>query len=140
MTKTERYQQMFMKTALISAEQSFAKRNKVGAVLVKDNRIVVNAWNGRVSGVDNCCEDGDITRTDVVHAEMNAISFAARNGICTKGCELYITLSPCPTCALLLIQSGIKAVYYIDEYRITDGIDLLKRSKINIKQLKGICK
>ena len=136
MTKTERYQRMFMKTALLSAEQSFSERSKVGAVLVKDNRIVVNAWNGRVSGACNMCEtlDGD-TRSDVIHAESNALSFAARNGICTDGCDLYVTLSPCPTCALLLIQSGIKAVYYIEEYRITEGIDLLKENGIKVEHL-----
>jgi len=136
LTKIARYQQMFMKTALLSAEQSFAKRNKVGAVLVKDNRIVVNAWNGRLSGCgSNCCEDGVMTRSDVVHAEMNAVSFAARNGINTTDCEIYLTLSPCPTCALLLIQAGIKSVYYLDEYRVTEGLEILKNSGINVEKL-----
>jgi len=136
MTKFERYQQMFMKMAILSSEQSFAKRSKVGAVLVKDERVVVNSWNGRVSGQPNICENGDTTRFDVMHAEMNCIAFAAKYGINTDGCDIYLTLSPCPNCALLLIQSGIRAVYYIDEYRITDGIDLLKRSNIKVEQLE----
>ena len=113
---------------------------------MKDGRIVVNAWNGRHGRHDhsqtqdnNICEtpDGN-TRNDVLHSEANLLAFAAKFGLSTDGCDLYVTLSPCANCALLLIQSGIKSVYYLDEYRKPDGIKILKDAGILVKCIKEI--
>lgn len=135
----------FMKSALLAAQNSFAQRNKVGIVFVKDGRIISSGWNGQPSGFNNRCEeklkDGTLkTLPTVIHAEANAICFCAKNGISLQGCEAYITLSPCINCALLLIQSGIKKVYYYDEYRINEGKDLLIKSNIECKCIKEYIK
>lgn len=134
--KKNRYIELFMKSVEASAEMSYSRRTKVGAIIVKDNRIIVNAWNGTPSGFDNNCEDiiNDelVTKNIVIHAEANALMFAAKNGICTNNSDLYISLSPCVNCALLIIQAGIKNVYYKQIYRNTEGLDLLKCANINV--------
>ena len=165
MTKTDRYNSYFMDVAIRTAQNSYAKRSKVGAVLVKDNRIVATGWNGRVSGQPNTCEDwvewmtpenvanydeltkngiesvDEIsklllkTRADVVHAEANTIYFCAKHGIKTDGTILYITLSPCATCALAIIQAGIKEVYYHEKYRDDTGLKVLKDAGITTTKL-----
>lgn len=137
MTKKEkRLNTFFMKTALLSADNSYAKRSKVGAVLVKDGRIICNSWNGTPPGFPNECEDlinGElVTRPEVMHAEANIITWAARNGIETNNSDLYVTLSPCMNCALLIIQAGIKRVFYAVEYRIPDAIEFLKDHGIDV--------
>lgn len=135
----------FMKTALLAARNSFAIRNKVGAVFVKDGRIISTGWNGQPQGFNNCCEekleDGSLkTLSTVIHAEANAICFCAKNGISLKDCDLYITLSPCINCALLLLQSGIKNVYYYDDYRDNSGIQLLNQKGIKCIKIKDFIK
>jgi len=158
MTKTDRYNSYFMDVAIRTAQNSYARRSKVGAVLVKDNRIVATGWNGRVSGQPNLCEewnehyDGHAnlaevaedqyvnsyylkTRADVVHAEANTIYFCAKHGIKTDGTILYITLSPCATCALAIIQAGIKEVYYHEKYRDDTGLKVLKDAGITTTKL-----
>lgn len=131
----------FMKSALLAAENSYAIRNKVGAVFVKDGRIISSGWNGQPKGFNNCCEekleDGSLkTLSTVIHAEANALCFCAKNGISLKDCDAFITLSPCTNCALLLIQAGIKNVYYYDEYRDTSGIKLLNQVGIKTYNIK----
>ena len=123
-----------------TAQNSYAIRSKVGAILVCDNHIIAEGWNGRVKSQDNCCEitnlDGTLTtRKDVVHAEVNIIYFCAKHGIKTDGTVLYITLSPCATCALAIIQAGIKKVYYHEAYRDDTGVNILKDSGIEIEQI-----
>ena len=140
MTKEEKYNSYFMDVAVRTAQNSYAVRSKVGAVLVYDNHIVAEGWNGRVKSQDNCCEitnpDGTLTtRKDVVHAEVNIIYFCAKHGIKTDGTVLYITLSPCATCALAIIQAGIKKVYYHEAYRDDTGIHILRDSGIEVEQL-----
>lgn len=135
----------FMKTALLAARNSFAIRNKVGAVFVKDGRIISTGWNGQPQGFDNCCEekleDGSLkTLSTVIHAEANAICFCAKNGISLKDCDLYITLSPCINCTLLLLQSGIKNIYYYDDYRDNSGIQLLNQKGIKCIKIKDFIK
>lgn len=133
--KKTKYIELFMKCVDASAEMSYGRKAKVGAILVKDNRIIVNSWNGTPSGFDNNCEDlidnKLVTKNIVVHAEANALIFAAKNGICTNNSDLYISLSPCINCALLIIQAGIKNVYYKQIYKKPEGLDLLKKSNIN---------
>ena len=188
--KKLRYDKLFMKIATDSAEMSFCERAKVGAVIVKDNRVLVNAWNGTPSGYANCCEElsndvemfsrccnakiyelddklycsncnnkiGFVDRLSddlkrevggfvikpniktnhkiVIHAEANALLFAAKNGIATNNCDMYVTLSPCSECAKMIVQSGIKRVVYKEKYRDTSGIDFLKAVGIVVEQFK----
>jgi dCMP deaminase len=114
-----------MKCALAFAELSTAKRSKVGCVIAKDRRIVSSGYNGTLPGSSNECEVDDVTRPDVLHAEENALTFAAKNGLAVEGCSVYLTLSPCISCAKLMIAAGITEVIYMEQYRKTDGIDLL---------------
>lgn len=139
-----------MDVALRTAQNSYAVRAKVGSVLVKENRIVATGWNGTPAGFDNCCEepvkrqsyyDMQInpsalkTKSNVIHSEANIIYFCAKHGIKTDGTTLYITLSPCATCALAIIQAGIKTVYYHERYRDDTGIKILEEAGIEVKEL-----
>lgn len=134
--RDKRYIDFFMKSVDISAQMSYSKRYKVGAIIVRDNRIIVNSWNGTPSGFPNECEDlidGKlVTKSTVIHAEANALMFAAKNGISTTGTDMYISLSPCINCSLLILQSGIKRVFFKERYRVTDGIDILKQNGIEV--------
>jgi len=137
MNKSSKYNTLFMDSAKLSSNMSYCKIKKVGCVIVKDNRIIINSWNGTISGEGNCCEtvmsDGIlITKKTVVHAEANALSYAARKGISVDGATLYVTLSPCYECSKLIIQSGIKTVIYNEEYRIKDAIEFLKSANIEV--------
>lgn len=125
-----------MAAAEAYAQLSHAKRNHVGAVIVKDNRVISVGYNGMPAGWDNTCEDGDATRPEVLHAESNALMFAARTGTATEGCDLVVTLSPCFECAKLILQSGIKAVYYKEQYRDPSGISFLQQSQIKVKHVR----
>ncbi len=138
--KQERMDKYFMQVAQLTAELSYAKRKKVGAILTKNNRIISIGYNGNPSGMDNCCEDilddGTlITKPTVIHAEANALFWCAKTEIITNDSTLYVTLSPCSTCALGLIQSGIKRVVYLEEYRDTTGINILKSVGITVEKL-----
>ena len=126
-----------MKTAFIFAEASHCKRNQVGAVISVDRRIISTGYNGMPTGFTNECEDGDTTKSIVIHAEANAILFAAKNGVSLKGSKLTLTLSPCIECAKMIIQSGISHVEYHDEYRVTDGIELLEKAGVKIWSSKS---
>ena len=122
----------FGEVARITSQRSTCPKKSVGAVLVRDNRIIATGYNGVLpkeshkNGID---KDG-ITHT--VHAEANIISFCAKNGIATNGTTLYLTLSPCEKCAELIIQSGISQVVYIEEYRDDAGLNKLKENDILI--------
>lgn len=116
---------------------STAKRLKVGAVIVKDDNIISYGYNGTPKGFDNECEYKDsngtlITKCEVIHAEINAVSKAARSGVSTLNATLYCNISPCVECAKIIIQSGIHKVIYKEEYRSTEGIELLKKAKIKV--------
>ena len=129
-----------MRTAYIWADESYCERKKVGAVLAKKGRILACGYNGTVVGTDNKCEEKNsnneiISKKDVVHAEANALSFAGRYGIKTNGCTMYITLSPCIECAKLMIQHGIKKVYYSEDYRDLSGVLFLKEHGVKIKKI-----
>ncbi len=127
---------VLMDAAYLWAEESYCKRNKVGAVLAKDGRILATGYNGALSGLPNNCEDGESTLPQIVHAEQNVICFAAKHGISTENCDLYVTLSPCVTCAKLIVQSGIKRVIFDEEYRDTEGVKLLVSAGIEIIKIK----
>ena len=126
----------YLEMAAVWARNSYCKRRQVGALIVKDKMIISDGYNGTPSGFENICEDENgVTKPYVLHAEANAISKVAKSGNSSSGATLYVTASPCLECAKLIIQAGIKRVVYRDEYRITDGIDLLKRAGVEIEQI-----
>ena len=123
----------YLRMARIWAENSYCKRRQVGAIVVKDQRIISDGYNGTPSGFENICEDDtNTTKPYVLHAEANAITNLARSSNNSDGATLYVTASPCIECAKLIIQAGIKRVVYGEKYRLEDGINLLKRANINV--------
>ena len=126
----------YLRMARIWAENSYCQRRKVGALVVNEKMIISDGYNGTPSGFENVCED-EMTGTKPygLHAEANAITKLARSSNNSDGATLYVTASPCIECAKLIIQAGIKRVIYGEQYRLTDGIDLLKRANIEVKYL-----
>jgi dCMP deaminase len=123
----------YMQFAQLVASRSHCKRKKVGAVLVTSNgdNILSYGWNGTPTGHDNCCEDSEgLTKSTTIHAELNAIAKAASLGHSTKDSILFVTLSPCINCAVLLLQSKVSTIYYSIEYKDLSGVDLLNQSGI----------
>ncbi len=119
--------------AAIWSENSYCQRRKVGAILVKDKMIISDGYNGTPAGFDNICETPDgVTYPYVLHAEANAITKVARSNNSSEGSTLYVSTSPCMECSKLIIQAGIKRVVFSDLYRITDGLDLLKKAGIEV--------
>ncbi|NLZ20226.1 MAG: dCMP deaminase family protein [Bacteroidales bacterium] len=128
-----KFDEKYMQMAAVWATNSYCKRRQVGALLVKDRMIISDGYNGTPSGFENICEDENgVTKPYVLHAEANAISKVAKSGNNAEGATLYVTASPCMECAKLIIQSGIRRVVYRDEYRLTDGIDLLRRAGVEV--------
>lgn len=123
----------YMRMATIWAENSYCKRRKVGALIVKGKMIISDGYNGTPSGFENVCEDeNNITKPYVLHAEANAITKVACSNNSSLGATMYVTSSPCIECAKLIIQAGIKRVVYNQVYRVTDGCDLLERAGIEV--------
>ena len=131
----EKFDHSYLEMAEIWAQNSYCKRRKVGALLVKDRMIISDGYNGTPSGFENICEENGVTKPYVLHAEANAITKVAKSGNSSEGATLYVTASPCLECSKLIIQSGIKRVVYRDEYRLTDGIDLLRRAGIEVEKI-----
>lgn len=134
----------FMDTAERFSQLSSAVRLKVGAVVVKDNRIISIGYNGTPAGWDNCCEevvqlsDDTVTtktKDEVIHAEANAVAKLARDGESGSGADLFCTHAPCVQCAKIIYGAGISSVYYRESYRNNDGIDFLQKCKINVKKV-----
>lgn len=126
----------YLRMARIWAENSYCERRKVGALIVKDKMIISDGYNGTPAGFENVCEDeNNLTKPYVLHAEANAITKIARSGNNSEGATLYVTDAPCIECSKLIIQSGIKKVFYARQYRLTDGIDLLQRAGIEVHYL-----
>ena len=129
--KQRKLDERYLRMARIWAENSYCQRRKVGALVVKDGMIISDGYNGTPSGFENICEDeNNVTKPYVLHAEANAITKLARSNNNSDGATIYITESPCIECAKLIIQAGFKRVVYGEQYRLTDGIDLLKRAGI----------
>ena len=106
----------------------------MGCLVVKDKRIISDGYNGTPSGFDNICEDNNnVTLPFVLHAEANAITKLARSHNNSDGATLYVTDAPCIECSKLIIQAGIKRIVYSHPYRLSDGIDLMRRAGIEIK-------
>lgn len=133
----QKFVDYFMRVAEETAKLSFAKRLQVGCVIVKDNRILSIGYNGTPSGWDNCCEDPDgNTKSDVLHAETNALTKLCQSNDSSKGAIVFITHAPCIDCAKLLFQAGISEIIYKEEYRNSNGIDFLKKAGVKICQRK----
>lgn len=122
----------YLRMAQIWSENSYCIRRKVGALIVRDNMIISDGFNGTPSGFPNVCEENDVTFPYVLHAEANAITKVARSNNSSEGATLYVTASPCMECSKLIIQAGIKRVVFSDLYRIQDGLDLLRRAGIEV--------
>jgi len=134
--KQQLLDQRYLKMAEIWSQNSYCKRRQVGALLVKDQMIISDGYNGTPAGFENVCEDEDnSTKPYVLHAEANAITKVAKSGNSSDGATLYVTSSPCLECSKLIIQAGIKRVVFTESYRLEDGINLLKRANIDIKQV-----
>lgn len=131
----------YIKVAKLCAKNSYAIKLQVGAIIVKDGQIMSDGFNGTPCGFENKCEvksmDGSLhTLSYVLHSESNAILKCAKYGRATNGSTLYITHSPCIECAKLIIQAGIIRVVYLEKYRNSDGIELLKRAGIKIEKFE----
>ena len=126
----------YLRMARIWAENSYCQRRQVGALVVKDKMIISDGYNGTPSGFENQCEDElNVTKPYVLHAEANAITKLARSSNNSDGSTLSVTASPCIECAKLIIQAGIKRVVYAEQYRLEDGIELLRRAGIETTYL-----
>lgn len=133
----EKFDRSYLEMATIWARNSYCKRRQVGALIVKDRMIISDGYNGTPSGFENVCEDENgVTKPYVLHAEANAITKVAKSGNSSQGATLYVTASPCLECSKLIIQSGIRRVVYSDEYRLTDGVDLLRRAGIEVEKVE----
>jgi dCMP deaminase len=131
----EKFISLYIDIAKRIAELSHASRLKVGAVIVKDHRILSYGYNGTPAGFDNCCEivideQHTVTKPEVIHAEMNALMKVARSSDSCAGAILFQTHAPCVDCAKHICQSGISQVYYNDAYRSTAGLELLQKAGI----------
>ena len=133
--KQEKLDLRYLRMAKIWAENSYCKRRQVGAIVVKDKMIISDGYNGTPSGFENVCEEDDVTKPYVLHAEANAITKLARSSNNSDGSTLYVTASPCIECAKLIIQAGIKRVVYAEKYRLNDGITLMERAGIKVEYL-----
>ena len=132
----EKFDHSYIEMAAIWARNSYCKRRQVGALRVKDRMIISDGYNGTPSGFENVCEDENgVTKPYVLHAEANAITKVAKSGNSSSGATLYVTASPCVECAKLIIQAGVRRVVYRDEYRITDGVDLLRKAGIEVEKV-----
>ena len=137
MDKQTRRDYLYMRMARTWAENSYCVRRKVGALLVKDQMIISDGYNGTPSGFENVCEDEhNVSYPYVLHAEANAISKVARSNNSSDRATLYVTASPCLECSKLIIQAGIKRVVYGEEYRLTDGVNLLRKAGIEVVWLQ----
>jgi Deoxycytidylate deaminase len=136
LTSTEKLDlldERYLRMAGIWAENSYCRRRKVGALVVKDKMIISDGYNGTPSGFENVCEDeNDVTKSYVLHAEANAITKLARSSNNSEGSTLYVTAAPCIECAKLIIQAGIKRVVYGETYRLDEGVRLLQRAGIEV--------
>jgi len=129
----------YLEMANIWGQLSKAERKKVGCLIVRNGQIISDGYNGTPHGFDNRCEFdtrfGLETKSEVLHAESNAISKLAKSSQSSEGATVYITLSPCFDCAKLMIQCGISRVVYGEQYRSNDGIDLLEKASIVVNQV-----
>ena len=139
--KEKRYNSLYLDIAERISHMSYAKRLKVGSVIVKENNIISFGWNGMPSGFDNNCEDilpdnmTLKTKPEVLHSEQNSLMKLAKSTNSSEGSVMYITHAPCIECAKLIYQSGINSVYYRNIYRSSDGVEFLKKCNIHVEKV-----
>ena len=154
---------IYMQMAYQIAKLSYAKRKRVGCIIVKDNQVISTGYNGTPHGFKNDCEEiqvrvienenhkrvleekgydcedtccsKEVTKREVLHAESNALAKVSKSTLSSDGADMYVTMSPCFDCAKLIIQSGIKKVFYSESYRDTSGIDILEEAGIEVKEV-----
>ena len=135
--KQRKYDVTYLKMAQEWGNLSYCERRKVGALIVKNNRIISDGYNGTPSGFENFCEDEDgYTKWYVLHAEANAITKVASSTQSCDGATLYITLSPCKQCSKLIYQAKIKRLVYAVQYKDTSGIEFLKKAGVIVDHIK----
>lgn len=128
-----KFEKMYMEIAETVSKMSYAKRLQVGAIVVKDNRIISIGYNGTPSGWDNNCEDeNNKTKPEVIHAEANSIMKLASSNESGMGSVMFLTHAPCIDCAKLIYGSGIVQVYYKHKYRDQSGVEFLKKCNVII--------
>ena len=136
MEKQRRYDIAYINMALDWAKLSYAKRKKVGALLVKNGMIISDGYNGTPSGFDNTCEnENNKTLWYVLHAEANALMKVARSTQSAEGSTLYVTLSPCKECSKLIYQAGVERVVYCIDYKDSAGIDFLNKAGVKVEKI-----
>jgi dCMP deaminase len=145
MATTQETDEMYMGIAILHSRLSKAKRAQVGACLVTDHGTILGGVNGTPRGMDNTCEtviktsvpehlsDILVTKPEVIHAELQTILKAAREGVSCIGATMYVTLSPCIQCAAMMLQAGVKRVVYLQQYRDNSGVKLLQESNVVIQ-------
>ena len=137
--KENRYDYAYLRLALEWSKLSYCSRKKVGSLIVKNNMIISDGYNGTPTGFNNSCENSEgITHWYVLHAEANAILKTAKSNHNCSEATLYLTLSPCKECSKLIHQAGIKRLVYIEEYKDTSGLEFLKEAGIKIRQVKKL--
>ncbi len=137
--KQLRYDKAYLRIAQSWASLSHCTRKQVGAIIVKDEMIISDGYNGTPAGFDNCCEDENgETQWYVLHAEANAILKVAKSTNNCKGATLYLTLSPCKECSKLVLQAGIKRVVYQHSYKDTEGINFLRNAGVETVAIKDL--
>lgn len=134
--KQRKFDRAYMRMAAVWAELSHCNRKKVGALIVKDRKIISDGYNGTPTGFENACEDeNNQTKWYVLHAEANAILKIAASTQSCEGATLYVTMSPCRECSKLIHQAGIRRVVYRHGYSDTEGLDFLRSAGVEIEQL-----
>lgn len=137
--KQLRYDKAYLKMALEWGQLSHCKRRQVGALIVKDNMIISDGYNGTPKGFDNICEDEEnYTKWYVLHAEANAITKVSSSTQSSRGATLYVTLSPCKDCSKLILQAGIVRVVYYEEYKDRSGLDFLIKGGVELMQISSL--
>ena len=132
---SDKHRTMYMRMAQVAAGASHAKRLQVGALAVKDHRILSVGYNGTVPGADNACEDSaGVTKREVIHAEMNLIYKLARDGQAAAGADLFVTVSPCYECAKAILAVGFSKVWFGQQYRDNAGLELLTMNGVQHEQ------
>ena len=130
-----KFDKSYLEMARVWARNSYCTRRQVGALIVKDRMIISDGYNGTPAGFENVCEDENgVTKPYVLHAEANAITKVAKSGNSSLGATMYVTASPCIECAKLIIQAGISRVVYSEDYRSSEGLDLLRRAGIEVEK------
>ena len=139
LSKQNKYDKAYLRLAESWAKLSQCNRKQVGAIIVKDEIIISDGFNGTPAGFDNCCEnDEGLTYWYVLHAEANAILKVAKSTNNCKGATLYLTHSPCRDCSKLVLQSGIKRVVYKEAYKDPSGIDFLGNAGVEMVHISQI--